>query len=52
MAKTAPFHSIKINAPDVYHDNNSCKTGNNIETENKRSGTAGRPLCAECKKLT
>jgi hypothetical protein len=48
MAKVGPFHSKKPNAPHVHHDNNSCKTGNNIEPENKVGGTGGRPLCDEC----
>ena len=25
--------------------------GNNIEPENKKSGTGGKPLCEHCKKL-
>jgi hypothetical protein len=45
---TAPWHSIKA---DVHHDNTSCNTGNNIERENRRSGTGGKPLCHECSKL-
>ncbi|WP_214073902.1 hypothetical protein [Mucilaginibacter sp. dw_454] len=52
MAKVAPFHSVKLNAPKVYHDNSSCTEGNNIETENKRSGTDGRPKCAHCTRLS
>ncbi|BAN00347.1 hypothetical protein YM304_00330 [Ilumatobacter coccineus YM16-304] len=46
--KTAPWHSIKST---VHHDNTSCNTGNNIESENKRSGTGGKPKCSECKSL-
>lgn len=52
MAKVAAFHSIKPNASQVYHDNSSCTEGNNIETANKRSGTAGRPKCAHCVRLS
>ena len=51
MAKVSPFHSVKPNASNVYHDNNSCTEGNNIETENKRSGTDGRPKCDHCSRL-
>jgi hypothetical protein len=36
---------------DVYHNNRNCTTGNNIETENYRSGTGGKPLCKECARL-
>lgn len=48
MAKKAAWHSIK---QDVYHNDTNCNTGNNIETENLRSGTGGKRLCAECARL-
>jgi hypothetical protein len=48
MGQTSAWHSIK---QSVHHDNTSCKTGNNIESENRRSGTGGKPLCAECAEL-
>jgi hypothetical protein len=41
----APWHSA---IGEVYHNNLYCNTGNNIEAENYRSGTAGKPLCKEC----
>jgi hypothetical protein len=44
MAVTSPWHSIKEN---VHHNNTDCNTGNNIETENRREGTGGKPLCKE-----
>ena len=47
MTKVAPFHS-KLPGTDVHHNNNECTKGNNIEDENKASGTGGLPLCAEC----
>ena len=46
--KTSPWHS-RLSA--VHHDNDSCNTGNNIESENRVSGTGGKPLCAECARL-
>ena len=48
MAKKSPWHSIKSN---VHHNNTECNTGNNIEKENRREGTGGKPLCSECKSL-
>ena len=48
MAKVSPWHSIK---QFVYHNNTNCNTGNNIEVENRRSGTGGKPQCKECKGL-
>lgn len=52
MAKVAPFHSVKETDRNVYHDNSSCTEGNNIETENKRTGTDNRPKCEHCKRLS
>lgn len=46
--KTNPWHSIK---QQVHHDNTQCNTGNNIETEYRRDGTGGKPLCKECADL-
>lgn len=48
MPQKAPWHSIKSN---VHHDNSNCNTGNNIERENLRSGTGGKPKCEECADL-
>lgn len=48
MAKTDPFHSVK---QQVYHDNTKCTEGNNIEKENLKSGTGGKPKCQHCEKL-
>lgn len=53
MAKVSPFHSVKETTDrKVYHDNSSCTEGNNIEPENKRSGTDGRPKCSRCLSLS
>ncbi len=49
--KVPAFHSIKPNTRNVYHDNDRCTEGNNIESYNKRSGTAGRPRCEHCARL-
>jgi hypothetical protein len=48
MPRTSPWHSIK---QVVHHNNTACNTGNNIERENLRSGTGGKPLCKECSAL-
>lgn len=45
MAKVPPFHSIK---QSVYHDNDRCTEGNNIEKENLRKGKGGKPRCKNC----
>lgn len=46
--KIKPFRS-KRGDTDVHHNNNRCTVGNNIEKENKVSGTGGRRLCKRCK---
>ena len=51
MAKVNPFHSTHPSAT-VYHDNNKCTEGNNIEAKHKKPGTAGRPKCDHCKRLS
>lgn len=48
MAKVSPWYSVKPNDPKVHHNDNTCKTGNNIEKGNRREGTGGHPLCKEC----
>lgn len=50
MAKVSPFHS-KLPGTKVHHDNSSCTEGNNIEKENRKSGTGGLPKCDHCKRL-
>ena len=45
MARVPSWHSIK---QSVYHVCTNCNTGNNIEVENRRSGTGNKPLCKEC----
>ena len=50
MAKVAPFHS-KLSGTRVYHDNNKCTEGNNIERHNRVGGTGGKPKCDHCKRL-
>jgi hypothetical protein len=51
VAKVNPFHSVKLDARRVYHDNSSCPEGDNIERANLRSGTDGRPQCDHCARL-
>lgn len=51
MAKVSAFHSKKSSDKPVYHDNNACTEGNNIERENVVQGTGQRPQCDRCKTL-
>lgn len=50
MAKVAAFHS-KLPGTTVYHDDNKCTLGNNIESANKRSGTGNLKRCSQCSNL-
>ena len=52
MAKVAPFHSKRESDRKVYHDDNKCTEGNNIESYNRVSGTGNRPKCARCRELS
>ena len=52
MARVDPYHTIVPETPperDVYHSDDKCPRGLEIEERHKRSGTAGRPLCKVCK---
>lgn len=49
MAKVAPFHSKKN--PGKYHECSNCTEGNNIEKDNRVSGTGGGTLCSHCSDL-
>ena len=50
MSKVVPFHS-KLPDTEVHHNNDKCTEGNNIERENRKSGTGGLPLCSHCARL-
>jgi len=50
LAKVQPFHSKR--SGKVYHNNDKCTEGNNIERANRAPGTgSGRHLCKRCKRL-
>jgi hypothetical protein len=49
--RTSPWYSVKPSDRRVYHDNTLCTEGNNIERENRREGTDGRPRCEHCSRL-
>jgi len=50
MAKVSPYLSTHP-SDGVYHDNNNCVDGNNIERKYWKPGTGGRPKCHRCKGL-
>jgi len=48
MTKVSEYHSTKPGTA-VYHNNSTCTEGNNIETNYRKAGTGGHPLCHHCK---
>lgn len=48
--RVSPFHS-KNPGTLVYHNNDRCTEGNNIESYNRVEGTGGLRLCSGCKEL-
>jgi hypothetical protein len=43
-----PWHSVNS---DIYPNHPNCQTGNRIEPENLRQGTANKQRCEECDRL-
>ena len=48
LTGVGPWHSPNS---EVYHNNPSCQTGNNIAPENVQQGTGDKTLCGECERL-
>lgn len=54
MAKVLPYHTSQPEyggERNVYHDQSECPAGKRIKPWHKRSGTAGRPKCDDCKNI-
>ncbi len=55
MSKVSAYHTDSPEYPpshrNVYHDHDNCPTGKQIKQQHKKSGTAGRPRCDDCKNL-
>jgi hypothetical protein len=47
--KVSPFHTSQKTA--VYHNNDKCTEGNNIEKKYLTRGTGGYRLCKHCRYL-
>jgi hypothetical protein len=52
----AEYHTDSPEYPpthrNVYHDRLACPYGKEIKPWHRKDGTAGRPRCDECKKLS
>ena len=51
MTKVSPWHSVRESDRKVYHDNDACTEGNNIEQKYRRPGTDSRRRCEHCETL-
>ncbi|GGI34258.1 MULTISPECIES: hypothetical protein [Bradyrhizobium] len=51
MAKVPPFHSIKPYSTNVYHDNDKCTEGNNIEWQYRLLAQPVGPVASHCIRL-
>jgi len=51
MAKAPPWHSALASDRKVYHDDDECLEGAEIETRYRRVGTGTRPQCETCRQL-
>lgn len=55
VAKVAAYHTdspeYEPKHREVYHDRDDCKDGKRIEARHRKSGTGGKRLCDECRRL-
>jgi hypothetical protein len=49
--KTSPWHS-KLPGTNRHHDETQCEVGDNIQPENRKTGTGGHPKCHRCKEIS
>jgi hypothetical protein len=52
MAKVEPWHSSRDTDREVYHYNDQCTEGSQVEDQDRRPGTGNRKPCEECMRLT
>lgn len=54
--KVPAFHTNSPEYPpshrEVYHDKDTCPDGKRIKPQHRVAGTAGRPHCKECGKVS
>jgi hypothetical protein len=51
MAIIPPWHSARVSDRNVYHDNDKCPEGTQIELHNHKPGTGAKVRCEQCSKL-
>jgi len=52
MAKVEPWYSSGKSDRGVYHYNDQCTEGKQIEAQDRKSGTGNRKSCKQCMQLT
>jgi hypothetical protein len=52
MARIPPWYSIRQQDGNVYHDDNQCPLGREIEEKYRRTGHRCRVRCRACAKLS
>lgn len=52
MGNDPAYHTNSQEYPpehrNVYHNNNDCPSGKQIQQRHRESGTGGKPLCERC----
>jgi hypothetical protein len=55
MAKVAPYYTNSPEYPPehrrVYHDKNTCPSGQRIKSEHREQGTGNKSHCSQCDKV-
>ena len=51
MARTPPWHSIRQRDGNVYHDDDQCPVGSQIDVKYRKPGHRCRSRCRACAKL-
>jgi hypothetical protein len=51
MAQIPPWYSIRRQDPNVYHDDDQCPLGNEIDDRYRKMGHRCRKRCPTCAKL-
>jgi hypothetical protein len=49
--RSPPFHSVKLGAAPVFHNNDGCYDASRIDAEHWRAGDGSRTPCEQCARL-
>ncbi len=51
MAQISPWYSIRQRDPNVYHDDDQCPAGKEIDQKYRKTGHRCRTRCPSCARL-